>query len=106
MAAPPRSDSEYLTGWGGHLQSEALPGALPRAQNNPQVCPYGLVAEQLSGTAFTVPRSKNLRSWLYRIRPSVGHSPYVLAEPEGRLLADFSSAAAANCTAEPNQLRW
>jgi homogentisate 1,2-dioxygenase len=31
----------------------------------------GLYAEQLSGTAFTAPRERNQRSWLYRIRPSV-----------------------------------
>lgn len=32
-------------------------------QNNPQVCPYGLYAEQLSGTAFTCPRSTNKRRY-------------------------------------------
>lgn len=30
-------------------------------QNNPQVCPYGLYAEQLSGSAFTCPRPANKR---------------------------------------------
>lgn len=36
-------------------------------QNSPLVVPYGLYAEQLSGSAFTAtPRSRNLRSWLYR----------------------------------------
>jgi hypothetical protein len=45
-------------------------------QNSPQQCPYGLYAEQLSGTAFTVPRGSNERSWLYRIRPSVCHTPF------------------------------
>ncbi|EEC01855.1 homogentisate 1,2-dioxygenase, putative [Ixodes scapularis] len=44
--------------------------------NSPQECPYGLYAEQLSGTAFTAPRETNKRSWLYRIRPSVQHSPF------------------------------
>ena len=34
---------------------------------------YGLYAEQLSGTAFTVPRREARRTWLYRIRPSVAH---------------------------------
>lgn len=41
---------------GNSFSSEALPGALPVGQNNPRVCPYGLYAEQLSGSAFTVPR--------------------------------------------------
>lgn len=64
---------EYMTGFGNEFASEALPGALPRGQNSPQRCPYGLYAEQISGTAFTAPRASNARSWLYRIRPSVKH---------------------------------
>jgi hypothetical protein len=35
--------------------------------------PYGLYAEQLSGTAFTCPRHLNQRTWEYRIRPSAAH---------------------------------
>lgn len=34
-------------------------------QNNPQVCPYGLYAEQLSGSAFTCPRSSNKRRYMF-----------------------------------------
>src|SRR5215469_469346 len=30
--------------------------------------PYGLYAEQLSGSPFTAPRTSNERSWLYRVR--------------------------------------
>jgi homogentisate 1,2-dioxygenase len=60
----------YLRGFGNEHESEALPGALPVGQNSPQRCPYGLYAEQLSGSAFTAPRHHNLRSWLYRIRPT------------------------------------
>lgn len=63
----------YLRGFENEHETEALVGALPLEQNSPQRCPYGLYAEQLSGTAFTVPRARNLRSWLYRIRPSVKH---------------------------------
>ena len=59
-------ESSYLNGFGSHFSSEALTGALPIGQNSPQICPYGLYAEQFSGTAFTAPRSKNFRSWLYR----------------------------------------
>jgi homogentisate 1,2-dioxygenase len=65
--------SSYLSGFGNEFASEALPGALPVGQNSPQRCPYGLYAEQLSGTPFTAPRAENRRSWLYRIRPSVKH---------------------------------
>lgn len=69
---------QYFRGFGSEFSSEdpRCPGALPVGQNSPQVCPYGLYAEQLSGTAFTAPRSENKRSWLYRIRPCVGHDPY------------------------------
>mmetsp|Transcript_12753 Transcript_12753/g.39127 ORF Transcript_12753/g.39127 Transcript_12753/m.39127 type:complete len:459 (+) Transcript_12753:87-1463(+) len=65
------AEIEYLRGFGSYFESEAKKGALPVARNNPQRCPYGLYAEQLSGTAFTVPRLSNQRTWLYRIRPSV-----------------------------------
>jgi homogentisate 1,2-dioxygenase len=59
----------YLSGFNNHFSTEALPGALPAAQNSPQRCPYGLYAEQISGTAFTAPRGANRRAWCYRIRP-------------------------------------
>lgn len=72
---PPLTDCPALNA-GNEAQSEALPGALPVGQNNPRLCPYGLYAEQLSGTAFTAPRAHNQRSWLYRIRPSVTHEPF------------------------------
>jgi len=49
---------------------------LPEGQNSPQKCPYGLYAEQLSGTAFTAPRTENAKTWFYRIRPSVVHEPF------------------------------
>ncbi|TSK98502.1 Homogentisate 1,2-dioxygenase [Bagarius yarrelli] len=54
---------KYLSGFGNEFVSEdpRCPGALPEGQNNPQVCPYGLYAEQLSGSAFTCPRGTNKR---------------------------------------------
>jgi homogentisate 1,2-dioxygenase len=64
----------YMSGFGNEFESEALPGALPKGRNSPQHCPYGLYAEQLSGSAFTAPLGANRRSWLYRIRPSVLHA--------------------------------
>lgn len=90
----------YHPGFCNEVSSEALPHALPEGQNNPQVCPYGLYCEQLSGTAFTCPRSTNRRSWLYRIRPSVVHEPFKpLAH--SNFSNDFSQ-----CHPNPNQLRW
>ena len=66
----------YQSGFGNEFATEALPGALPEGRNSPQRCPYGLYAEQLSGTAFTALRADNRRSWLYRIRPSAMHRPF------------------------------
>jgi homogentisate 1,2-dioxygenase len=63
-----------MPGFGNDFETESLPGALPQGQNSPQRAPYGLYAEQLSGSPFTAPRGTNERSWLYRIRPSVKHS--------------------------------
>ncbi len=63
----------YMPGFGNDFETEALEGALPIGQNSPQRCPYGLYAEQLSGSPFTAPRVSNQRSWLYRMRPTVQH---------------------------------
>jgi homogentisate 1,2-dioxygenase len=90
---------EYQSGFANHFTTEALQGALP-IQNSPQRCPYGLYAEQLSGTAFTAPRGVNRRSWLYRIRPAVMHHPFTRYE-DGRLTNSFYEPALS-----PNQLRW
>ena len=64
----------YQSGFGNEFSSEAMPGALPVGQNNPQQPPLGLYTEQISGTAFTVPNDRNRRTWFYRIRPSVRHA--------------------------------
>ncbi|MGC2028848.1 MAG: homogentisate 1,2-dioxygenase, partial [Steroidobacteraceae bacterium] len=66
----------YQTGFCNEFATEALPHALPALGNSPQRCPYGLYAEQYSGTAFTVPRHASRRSWLYRIRPAAVHEPF------------------------------
>jgi homogentisate 1,2-dioxygenase len=57
-------------GFGNVHASEALPGALPQAQNSPRHGAYGLHAELVSGTAFTALRAENTRTWLYRMRPA------------------------------------
>ncbi len=94
-------DAGYLSGYGNTLSSEALSGALPRSQSSPQRAPYGLYAEQLSGTAFTRPRGENLRTWMYRIQPSVVQGRYEpLATP--RLL----SPPLAGPPPDPNAMRW
>ena len=63
----------YQSGFGNEFVTEALDGAVPVGQNSPQRVPYGLYAEQISGTAFTAPRGANRRSWTYRIRPAAMH---------------------------------
>lgn len=78
-------DRDYMTGFGNTFETEALPGALPQGQNSPQRCKYGLYAEQLSGSAFTMPQHANERSWLYRIRPSVMHVTPFNPEPAGHM---------------------
>jgi homogentisate 1,2-dioxygenase len=88
----------YFNGFGSYISSEALPDALPKAQNSPQVCPYGLYAEQLSGSAFTAPRAANKRSWLYRIRPSAKKSSPFKASALSFDLSAF--------VVEPAPLRW
>jgi homogentisate 1,2-dioxygenase len=90
----------YQSGFGNSFSSEALPGALPIGRNSPQRAPYGLYAEQLSGTAFTAPRADNRRSWLYRIRPSAMHRPFERIDA-GRVVSQFRALPTT-----PNQLRW
>jgi homogentisate 1,2-dioxygenase len=74
MAPGTATELGLMPGFGNDFETEALPGALPIGQNSPQRTPYGLYAEQLSGSPFTAPRGANERSWLYRIRPSVKHT--------------------------------
>jgi len=94
--------SGRLTGFGNHFESEAIPDVLPIGQNSPQHVAYGLYAEQLSGSAFTAPRSTNQRSWLYRLRPSVCHTPFVPIKL--KVLDFFNLFEGAEST--PEQLRW
>eukprot|EP01087_Luapelamoeba_hula_P007990 TRINITY_DN1982_c0_g1_i1.p1 TRINITY_DN1982_c0_g1~~TRINITY_DN1982_c0_g1_i1.p1 ORF type:complete len:455 (-),score=62.84 TRINITY_DN1982_c0_g1_i1:39-1379(-) len=92
----------YQAGFGNHFCTEAIPGTLPEGQNTPQRCPKGLLAEQLSGTAFTEPRTHNQRTWLYRIRPSVGHTAL-------KRLQGLDEATCSNwdkCSLNPAQYRW
>jgi homogentisate 1,2-dioxygenase len=91
---------QYQSGFGNTFASEALPGALPVGRNSPQRCPYGLYAEQLSGTAFTAPRADNRRSWLYRIRPAAMHEPFEQIDAS-RFISSFDERSVS-----PNQLRW
>jgi homogentisate 1,2-dioxygenase len=97
------NDYEYLSGFGSHFTSEdkRCPNSVPKGQNSPQKCSYGLYAEQLSGTAFTAPRKENARSWLYRIRPSAVHQPFQSYEGSRFLVSNWNEQPP-----NPNQMRW
>ena len=95
------SSPAYMTGFGGHFSTEAVPGALPQGRNSPQRPPFGLYAEQLSGTAFTMPRNENRRSWLYRMRPTADHRPFTRYDGAQRFAPGTSKDPLA-----PNRLRW
>ena len=92
----------YMSGFGNDFATESLPGALPVGRNSPQKCPYGLYAEQISGSPFTAPRDSNQRSWLYRIRPSVLHSGRFAKAEQGL----WRTAPCAEYEMPPGQLRW
>jgi homogentisate 1,2-dioxygenase len=98
MTDPP----EYQTGFGNSFESEAVEGALPRGRNNPRHVPFDLYCEQLSGTAFTRPRTVNQRTWLYRQQPSVTHNVHPFRSTETFFGGEDPSAG----VLDPNPLRW
>lgn len=97
-----RESARYMPGFGNHFSTEAVAGALPIGQNSPQKAPFGLYAELISGTAFTVPRHENRRTWMYRLRPTASHKAFAPYGREGLLrTAPFNEAPP-----PPNRLRW
>ncbi len=90
----------YLHGFNNEHETEALPGALPVGQFNPQKCAYGLYAEQFSSTAFTAPRHENRRTWMYRINPSIKMGDY------SRIDNGLIRTAPLNTPCPPNVMRW
>ncbi len=95
------SELRYLSGFGNEFATEAIDGALPVGRNSPQRVAHGLVAEQLSGSAFTAPRRDNRRTWMYRRQPSVLGGRY---EPLAQPLVKTGVSAGEQPT--PNPLRW
>ena len=102
QASQTPDDGIAARGFGSYAATEAVRGALPVGRNSPQRVPFGLYAEQLSGTAFTAPRHENRRSWLYRLAPSASHPPFVPYEDNPLL----RSAPFAEIPANPNRMRW
>ena len=97
-----QDDLSYMSGFGSYFESEAEKGTLPVGQNSPQQPPKGLYPEQINGSAFTRPRAQNLRSWLYRIKPSVVHPPYEAASLPQWQTPPFHR----KLPRTPAQLRW
>lgn len=95
-----RQPAGYMSGFGNEFATEAVPGTLPEGQNSPQRVAHGLYAEQLSGSAFTAPRSENRRSWLYRIRPAAMHGTFEAFEQK-----HFHNLFGHE-PVPPDQLRW
>src|SRR6478672_9738801 len=91
----------YMSGFGAHFETEAVDGALPKGRNSPQRPAFGLYTEQLSGSSFTSPRHENRRSWLYRMRPTADHLPFVHYEGAPLFAPGTSKEPLA-----PNRLRW
>ena len=91
------STPTYQSGFGNTFETQALAGALPQGRNSPQRCAFGLYAEQITGSAFTAPRSENRRSWLYRSRPSAVHGAFA---PHSKNLGELVAHPS------PNNLRW
>ena len=115
--APARSALAYQSGFGNQFASEAIAGALPQGRNSPQRVAHGLVAELLSGSAFTAPRADNRRTWMYRRRPSVvtgSYQPYdaTIAPAEGMPDAPtpapalWTSGLTGTVSVPPDPLRW
>ena len=92
---------KYQSGFGNEFATEAIQGSLPQGQNSPQQVAHGLYAEQISGNAFTAPRSENRRTWIYRIRPAAVHGEFKEIP-----MGDVASGPFDATPVSPNQLRW
>lgn len=101
LAAQVGTLTQYMSGFGNEFATETAAGVLPEGRNSPQRAPFGLYAEQLSGTAFSAPRGENRRSWLYRLRPSANHKPFKEYAQGLVRGGPFNEAST-----PPNRLRW
>ncbi|KAH8880510.1 putative homogentisate 1,2-dioxygenase [Thozetella sp. PMI_491] len=91
VTSPTEDDPyRYQVGFGNHHISEAVPGALPRNGTNlPQKCHLDLYAEHLNGTSFISSRDTVSNLWLYRVRPSVAHTPLRPSKPTSDIESCF-----------------
>ncbi len=96
----PSQGPGYQLGFAQEFASEAVAGALPPWQNNPQRTPLGLFSELISGTTFSAPRASNRRSYVFRIRPSVYDGEFELLDSK-----DFRTPPL-DIPPYPGGLRW
>ncbi|KAH6684782.1 homogentisate 1,2-dioxygenase [Halenospora varia] len=104
-ATRPEDPYNYLHGFGNEHQSEFISGALPVGQNSPQMCPYGLYAEQITGTSFAASRAASMRNFLYRRRPACVHTDYRKATVQPRISSTFMSPSE-TLRDIPSQVSW
>lgn len=104
-ATRPEDPYHYLQGFGNEHQSELIPGALPVGQNSPQVCPYGLYAEQVTGTSFAASRAASMRNFLYRRRPACVHESWKKLTDNPTLEASFLKGTG-ELHPIPSQVSW
>lgn len=95
------AERRYQGGFGNEYATEAVAGALPQGRNSPQRAPFDLYPELISGTAFTVPRHQNRRTWLYRRQPSVVAGRY-----QAYAQAHWTTGADREIALPPEPLRW
>lgn len=86
------TELRYQTGFGNHLATEAVAGTLPPRGNTPKEVPHGLIAEQINGSGFTVTRAKNLRTWMYRLRPAIHAGRWSAIPAPGGFTGRFEDA--------------
>ncbi|GBE88553.1 Homogentisate 1,2-dioxygenase [Sparassis crispa] len=106
IVAPRENDPyRYQAGFGNRFASEAIPGALPVAQNNPKKVKYDLYTESINGTSFVAPRAQNQFTWTYRMRPSVAHNGFTKLPDNPDLEANFHPSNP-RVHFSPTQLAW
>lgn len=101
----PEDPYKYLVGFGNEHQSELIPGALPIGQNSPQLPPYGLYAEGITGTSFAASRHASMRNFLYRRRPACVHDKVEKIEDNTTIETQFLNEGA-KVHAIPSQVSW
>ena len=92
---------DYLSGFGNEHARRPCPARCRSAATRRSARRSACTPSSCRGTAFTEPRARNRRTWLYRIRPSAAHPPFARADDGGLRAAPFHESVP-----DPNRLRW